>query len=362
MTWLRHVRPTPPPPERAEPLPAGGTERPLLEVRDLVTHFETDRGVVRAVDGVSFSVRRGRVVGVVGESGSGKSVLARTIMGLLPRQGTRRRGEVDFDGRRISALPESDLRALRGLEIAMVFQDSMSSLNPVIKIRRQINEVIEFHEGLTAAQAGRRALELLRAVEVPDPERRLREYPHQLSGGMRQRVAIAMALACSPQLLLADEPTTALDVTVQAHVLDLLAELQRDRGMAMILVTHDLGVVASRTDEIIVMYAGRIVERAPTRVLFSDMKMPYTEALLRSVPRIDGPRHATFVTIGGRPPDLAHPPPGCRFAPRCERVQERCRHEDPPLRPGPSAGHEFACWFPLEGPRRPIAAPAAGSS
>ena len=345
MSILRHLRPTLPPAATS-----GGPEGPILEVIDLKTHFQTERGVVRAVDGVSLEVRRGTVVGIVGESGSGKTVLSRSIMGLLPRKGTVRSGEVRFDGRVVSKLTDRQFRSLRGLELSMVFQDSMSSLNPVVKIGRQITEVVEFHKGLATPEARRVALELLRAVEVPDPERRLGEYPHQLSGGMRQRVAIAMALVCEPKLLLADEPTTALDVTVQAHVLDLLQDLQAERGMAMVLVTHDLGVVAGRTDEIVVMYAGRVVERAPTRTLFSDMQMPYTEALLRSVPRIDGPRHATFVTIGGRPPDLWNPPPGCRFAPRCPRAQDRCHAAEPPLTAAATPGHEYACWFPLGGP------------
>jgi peptide/nickel transport system ATP-binding protein len=344
MTVLRHFRP------KVTLAPSvTGAIPPALELRELKTSFTTERGVVRAVDGVSFSIERGKVIGIVGESGPGKTVLARSIMGLLPRHGVVRSGEVLLDGRMISGLPESKLRAIRGLEIGMVFQDSMSSLNPVVKIGRQITEGLEFHKGMHTTEARRVSLALLRSVEVPDPERRLEEYPHQLSGGMRQRVAIAMALACEPKVLVADEPTTALDVTVQAHVLDLLKDLQEDRAMAMILVTHDLGVVATRADEIVVMYAGRVVERAPTRVLFGDMQMPYTEALLRSVPRIDGPRHATFVTIGGRPPDLAHLPAGCSFAPRCSRVQDRCRTEDPPLTPGRTPGHEFACWFPLGG-------------
>ena len=344
MTILRHLRsrlPLPPTPEAAQ--------GPILDVVDLKTHFETERGVVRAVDGISLKVARGTVVGIVGESGSGKTVLARTIMGLLPRKGVIRSGQVHFDGRLISDMTDRQLRVLRGLELSMVFQDSMSSLNPVVKVGRQITEVVEYHKGLTASDARQVALDLMRAVEVPDPERRLREYPYQLSGGMRQRVAIAMALVCEPKLLMADEPTTALDVTVQAHVLDLLQDLQRQREMAMVLVTHDLGVVAGRTDEIVVMYAGRIVERAPTHALFADMQMPYTEALLRSVPRIDGPRHETFVTIGGRPPDLSNLPPGCRFAPRCTRAQARCHAEEPSLVPGPTPGHEFACWFPLGG-------------
>ena len=363
MTILRHFTP------RVTPTPSVTGVGPVLEVRNLKTHFQTERGMVHAVDGVSLTAEPGKVVGIVGESGSGKTVLARSIMGLLPRQGVFRSGEVLLAGRTISGLPESELRAIRGLEIGMVFQDSMSSLNPVVKIGRQITEGLEYHKGMHTAEARRLSLALLKSVEVPDPERRLDEYPHQLSGGMRQRVAIAMALACEPKVLLADEPTTALDVTVQAHVLDLLKDLQEDRAMAMILVTHDLGVVATRADEIVVMYAGQVVERAPTRVLFREMQMPYTQALLRSVPRIDGPRHATFVTIGGRPPDLTNPPPGCRFAPRCSRAQDRCRSEDPPLTAGRTIGHEFACWFPLgvgspsrEAPLTPTPTPTVGPS
>jgi oligopeptide/dipeptide ABC transporter ATP-binding protein len=343
MSILRLLRPE-------APAASGADCGPLLSVRDLVTHFPTGRGTVHAVDGVSLEVGRGTVLGVVGESGSGKTVLSRSIMGLLSRQGAVRRGQVVFEGRDLTALPERAMRALRGRHLSMVFQDSLSSLNPVVKVGRQLTEVLEFHLGLSPGEARTRAHDLLISVEVPDPSRRLREYPHQLSGGMRQRVAIAVALACGPSLLLADEPTTALDVTVQAHVLDLLEERRRQSGMAMMLVTHDLGVVAGRSDEIVVMYAGKVVERAPTRVLFKDMQMPYTRALLESVPRLDGPRRPTFATIGGRPPDLANPPQGCRFAPRCPRAQDRCRRQEPPLRRGRAPGHWFACWYPLGEP------------
>jgi len=320
---------------------------PLLEVTDLRTHFLTSRGAVRAVDGVSFTLERGRTLGVVGESGSGKTVLARSIMGLLPAHNVKRDGEVVYEGRRLTGLAPSELREIWGAEISMVFQDPMTSLNPVVRIGRQITETMHFHLGLPDREARSRAVELLRSVGIPEPERRLRAYPHELSGGMRQRVTIAIALACGPKLLLADEPTTALDVTVQAQILSLLGRQQRERFMAMILVTHDLGVVAGRTDEIVVMYAGRVVERAPTTVLFSDMRMRYTQALFRSIPRITDPGHRRLQAIGGRPPDLVAPPRGCSFAPRCRYARERCHVEEPPLTDaGP--GHAYACWYPAE--------------
>jgi oligopeptide/dipeptide ABC transporter ATP-binding protein len=319
----------------------------LLEVSDLSTHFLTARGAVRAVDGVSFSLDRGRTLGVVGESGSGKTVLARSIMGLLPSHNVVRGGEVTYDGRRLSGLSGSELREIWGAEISMVFQDPMTSLNPVVRIGRQITETMRFHLDLPDAEARARAVELLRSVGIPEPERRLRSYPHELSGGMRQRVTIAIALACGPRLLLADEPTTALDVTVQAQILSLLGRQQRERHMAMILVTHDLGVVAGRTDEIVVMYAGKIVERAPTTTLFSDMRMRYTQALFRSIPRITDPGHRRLQAIGGRPPDLVAPPKGCSFAPRCQFARERCHVEAPPLTEV-GAEHAFACWYPAE--------------
>jgi oligopeptide/dipeptide ABC transporter ATP-binding protein len=322
-------------------------ERPLLEVEELRTHFLTGRGAVRAVDGVSFSLERGRTLGVVGESGSGKTVLARSIMGLLPSANVFRGGRVTYDGQQLTGLSPGELREFWGAEIGMVFQDPMTSLNPVVRIGRQITETMRFHLRIPDGEARTRAVELLRSVGIPDPGRRLREYPHQLSGGMRQRVTIAIALACGPKLLLADEPTTALDVTVQAQILSLLGRQQRERFMAMILVTHDLGVVAGRTDDIAVMYAGRIVERAPTPVLFSDMRMRYTQALFRSIPRITDPAHRRLEAIGGRPPDLAGPARGCSFAPRCRHARDRCRAETPPLtEAGP--GHSYACWYPAE--------------
>jgi peptide/nickel transport system ATP-binding protein len=320
--------------------------RGLLDVSDVRTQFRTPRGVVPAVDGVSFSLPRGRTLGLVGESGCGKSVLSRSIMGLLPPTATRT-GEITFQGERLDLLGDDALRSYWGIQISMVFQDPMTSLNPVMKIGRQIIESLEVHTDLDKTAARDTAVNLLRSVHIPEPERRLKQYPHELSGGMRQRVVIAIALACGPQLVFADEPTTALDVTVQAQILDLLAEQQRERDMAMVLVSHDLGVVAGRTHDIAVMYAGQIVEIAPTSTLFAEVRMPYTEALLKAVPRIENASHSRLQVIGGRPPDLASPPPGCRFAPRCPYVQARCRDEMPPLIEADTPGHFYRCWFPV---------------
>jgi peptide/nickel transport system ATP-binding protein len=319
----------------------------LLEVEDLLTHFETPAGVVRAVDGVSFTLHRGQALGVVGESGSGKTILARSVMGLLPRYGVIRSGGVRFEGRDITNFTPSEMRKLWGSEMAMIFQDPMTSLNPVVRIGRQLTEGLRAHVGVSKADARATAESLLTDVGIPEPHRRMEEYPHQLSGGMRQRVTIATALACGPTLLLADEPTTALDVTVQAQILDLLQAQQQERNMSVLLVTHDLGVVAGRTDEIAVMYAGRIVERAPTSVLFSNMKMPYTEALLRSIPKLEQPSHTRLSIIGGRPPNLISPPPGCKFAPRCPYAQERCHVEEPPLIEAEDPRHVYSCWYPV---------------
>jgi peptide/nickel transport system ATP-binding protein len=322
---------------------------PLLDVVELHTHFQTPRGTARAVDGVTFSLERGKTIGIVGESGSGKTVLARSIMGLLPKKNVFRSGSILFEGRELVDAPNEELRSLWGSQMAMVFQDPMTSLNPVMKIGRQITEVLLQHLEVSKAYANELALSLLKSVGIPEPDRRLREYPHQLSGGMRQRVMIAVAIACGPKLLFADEPTTALDVTVQAQILDLLQEQQRERYMAMILVTHDLGVVAGRTDEIAVMYAGRIVEKASTRALFASMRHPYTEALVRSIPKLTDPSHSRLQAIGGRPPDIVNPPPGCKFAARCPYVQERCIEEEPPLVPD-EPGHEYRCWLPVGTP------------
>ncbi len=322
-------------------------DRKLLEVQDLKTHFRTPRGVVKAVDGVSLSLERGKTLGLVGESGSGKSVLSRSIMQLFPKRNVFTAGSVIFQGRDITGLSDKELREFWGTEMSMVFQDPMTSLNPVMKIGKQLTEGLRKHLDFTRDEAEATALELMKSVHIPEPQQRLDEYRHQLSGGMRQRVTIAMALACGPKLLFADEATTALDVTVQAQILNLLQDLQQERDMGMILVTHDLGVVAGRTHEIAVMYAGKIVEKAPTNVLFSNMKMPYTEALLRSIPKLENPSHTTLQAIGGRPPDLIAPPKGCNFSPRCPYAQDRCHEEEPPLVAADVPGHNFACWYPV---------------
>ena len=319
---------------------------PLLEVRDLRTWFDTPAGMVKAVDGVSFDLDRGKTLGIVGESGSGKTVLSRSLMNLLPRRGVIAEGSVRLEGRELRGLSQKAMRTIWGPEMAMVLQDPMTSLNPVTRLGPQITESLSIHYKMRGAEARDTAVALLRSVGIPAPERRLKEYPHQLSGGMRQRVTIAIALACGPRLLVADEPTTALDVTVQRQILDLLAAQQAERQMAMILVTHDLGVVATRTDHIAVMYAGKVVERAPTRVLFHDRRHPYTEGLLRSIPRVRNRSHTRLDVIPGRPPDLVDPPPGCPFAPRCPNARDRCRTENPPLvEHGPD--HEAACFYPV---------------
>lgn len=344
---------------------------PLLEVRNLSTSFRTERGVVHAVDDVSFILERGQTLGVVGESGSGKTVLSRSVMGLLPNRNVIREGHVLYEGTDVIGFNEKQMSNVWGAEMAMIFQDPMTSLNPVMKIGKQITESLRHHLGVDKEEANATATALLRQVGIPEPERRLNEYPHQLSGGMRQRVTIAIALACGPKILFADEPTTALDVTVQAQILDLLDDLQRDRHMAMILVSHDLGVVASRTDEIMVMYGGKVVEKAPTSELFRNMKMPYTEALLRSIPRIEHPSHTRLEAIPGRPPNLLSPPTGCNFAPRCRYVQAKCLTEEPPLES--DNGHAWRCWYPVgtEGNREalerniaagvPVGIPAPGA-
>jgi peptide/nickel transport system ATP-binding protein len=333
----------------------------LLQVEDLKTWFDTPRGMVRAVDGVSFTLDQGRTLGVVGESGSGKTVLARSLMNLLPKRVTvPAGGRIIFEGRDLRGLNVKEMTKIWGLEMAMVFQDPMTSLNPVVKIGRQITDSLRQHLDISRNEARSTAVALLRSVGLPSPERRLDDCAHQLSGGMRQRVTIAIALACGPKLLVADEPTTALDVTVQRQILDLLQAQQRERHMAMILVTHDLGVVANRTDEIIVMYAGQVIERAPTTELFKQVRHPYTEALTASIPRIENAGHTILQAIPGRPPDLAQLVPGCRFAPRCRYAQARCLEENPPLVPDTAArakangdthvgttGHHHRCFFPV---------------
>ncbi len=326
---------------------AAGT---LLEVTDLKTHFRTERGLVRAVDGVTLTLDRGKALGIVGESGSGKTVLSRTIMGLLPATAVLH-GSVRFAGQETLGMNPKQMRHLWGREMSMVFQNPMVSLNPLMKVGKQIMEPLGIHLGMDKQNARDTALALLRDVRIPEPEKRLDQFPHELSGGMRQRVMIAIALACGPTLLFADEPTTALDVTVQAQILELIGEQRRDRNMSVILVTHDLGVVAGHTDEIAVMYGGRLVEKAPTRQLFANMKMPYTKSLMRSIPKIEDPSHTRLFTIPGRPPDLVNPPKGCGFAPRCAYARERCLDERPPLvTTAESDQHSFACWYPVGSP------------
>jgi peptide/nickel transport system ATP-binding protein len=318
----------------------------LLEVEDLMVELSTERGPLLAVAGVSLRLAPGRTLGIVGESGSGKTMLARAILRLLP-PAARVAGRARFDGRDLYDLPQEALRCLRGRELAVVFQDPTTSLNPVLRVGGQIVETLRAHLGLGERAALAQAVNLLAEVGIPEPERRARQYPHQLSGGMRQRVAIAIALSCAPKLLIADEPTTALDVTVQAQILDLLARETHKRGMAMILITHDLSVVAGRTDEVAVMYAGRIVEHAPTRALFKNPCHPYAEALMAAIPKLDAPPHTPLAAITGAPPDPARLPGGCPFNPRCRHAQDRCRRDRPPLCTGDGTDHPYACWFPL---------------
>jgi peptide/nickel transport system ATP-binding protein len=326
-----------------------GTDGPLLVLDDLKTHFKTERGLVRAVDGVSLTMNRGESLGIVGESGSGKTVLSRSIMGLLPSTAVNS-GSVKFAGQEILGLPAKQMRHLWGAEMSMVFQNPLNSLNPLMRIGKQITESLRLHLDMDKSNAEATAVRLLRDVHIPEPEKRLRQYPHELSGGMRQRVMIAIALACGPTLLFADEPTTALDVTVQAQILDVINEQRRDRNMSVILVTHDLGVVAGHTDQVAVMYGGRLVERAPTRTLFANMKMPYTKSLMRSIPRLEDPSHTRLATIPGRPPDLVNPPKGCRFAPRCAYARDNCHTEEPPLIAAETPDHLYACWYPVGSP------------
>jgi peptide/nickel transport system ATP-binding protein len=304
----------------------------LLEVRDLKTYFETDDGIVKAVDGVSFSVEKGKTLGIVGESGSGKSVTCLTIMGLNARKHTITSGEAIFKGKNLIGMPLSRLREIRGNDIAMIFQDPMTSLNPVHTIGTQLVEAIQLHRDVSTRVAKARAQELLKAVGIPRAERRIDDYPHQFSGGMRQRAMIAMALVNDPDLLIADEPTTALDVTTQAQIMDLMRRLQQDFGSAIIVITHDLGVVAETADDVLVMYAAEVAEQAPVHKLFNRPHHPYTWGLLGSLPRLDTDVER-LVQIPGQPPSLLHPPKGCRFHPRCAYVMRECRQVDPELVP-----------------------------
>ena len=317
----------------------------LLDVRSLSTQFATSGGIVRAVDDVSWDVREGETVALVGESGCGKSVSALSIMRLVAAPAGRIvAGEIFFKDRNLLGLSEEEMRRVRGREIAMIFQEPMTSLNPVLSIGRQLTEGLEIHLGLDPAAARARAAELLAMVGIPDAGRRLRQYPHQFSGGMRQRMMIAMALACNPSLILADEPTTALDVTIQAQILELMKDLSRRLGVALLIITHNLGVVARYADRVNVMYAGRIIERGTARELYANPRHPYTLGLLRSVPRLDEPRRSRLDPIDGQPPDLTRLPAGCAFLPRCAFRVERCREERPPLRAIGDGGHVSACW------------------
>jgi oligopeptide/dipeptide ABC transporter ATP-binding protein len=324
----------------------------LLEVKGLKVRFTTEDGVVRAVDGVDFELDRGSVFGIVGESGSGKSVTAMTILGLTRDKNTAFEGEVVYKGQNLLALPESRLRDVRGNEIAMIFQDPMTSLNPVYKVGDQIIEAITTHEDVSKTVARRRAAELLRQVGIPNAEQRVDDYPHQFSGGMRQRAMIAMALSCNPDVLIADEPTTALDVTIQAQILELIDRLKDDFDSAVILITHDLGVVAEIADEVVVMYAGRVVERGSKRDMFYDPQHPYTWGLLGSIPRLDRPKPEKLHSISGMPPSLINLPRGCKFRPRCPHAFEKCEEEPGLDHRVEQAGHLDRCWLSVEEKRR----------
>jgi oligopeptide/dipeptide ABC transporter ATP-binding protein len=327
---------------------ASGRSR-ALEVSNLSTHIKLSRSTVQAVGNVDLAIDRGETLGLVGESGCGKSMLGLSILGLLPNGGEIVEGSVRLEGRELVGLSDKELQRLRGNEVAMIFQDSQSSLNPTKRIGEQVAEPVRLHRNASPKEARERALEVLDLVGLPRPKERLEQYPHQLSGGLRQRVMIAVALACEPKVLLADEPTTALDVTIQAQILALLDDLEERLGMATLLVTHDMGVVAGRTNRISVMYAGRIVESAATEEIFGAMRHPYTQALLGSIPRLDQDNRKALVSIRGLPPDLTIPPPGCRFAPRCPRATDQCREQEPPLSGG-DPDHLFACWHPVDGP------------
>ncbi len=319
----------------------------LLQVRDLKTYFYTDAGVVKAVDGVSYDLKEGETLGLVGESGCGKSVSALSILRLIANPpGKIVGGEIFFEGKDLLKISEKEIRNIRGNHIAMIFQEPMTSLNPVLTIGLQIGEALELHRNMNKKEAREEILRLLRMVEIPDPERRIGDYPHQFSGGMRQRVMIAMALSCNPKLLIADEPTTAVDVTIQAQLLEVVKELTSRLGTAVMLITHNLGVVARHVNRMAVMYAGRIVEQGPAAEVYAHPRHPYTIGLLASVPRLDRPRKERLVPIEGQPPNLIHLPPGCSFVPRCSHRMEICSKERPELRPV-GDGHFTACWAEL---------------
>ena len=324
---------------------ATSTNGMLLEIQNLQTHFVTDAGTVRAVDGVNLTVRKGETLGIVGESGCGKSVTALSVLRLIPNPpGKIVAGKILLEGRNLLDLPEDEMRKVRGGSISMIFQEPMTSLNPVFTVGDQIAEGIRLHQRLSKRESWNKAIEMLRLVRIPDPERRVKEYPHQMSGGMRQRVMIAMALSCNPHLLIADEPTTALDVTIQAQILELLNQLKAELGMAVMLITHDLGVVADTAARVAVMYAGRVVEEAPVLELFTNPLHPYTQGLLNSIPRIEkSERRPRLQAIPGMVPDLLDLPRGCKFQARCSKVFEACRGEEPPLKPVGTANHPVRC-------------------
>ena len=317
---------------------------PLLEVRDLATYFYTLEGVVKAVDGVSYELEQGETLGLVGESGCGKTVSALTLMRLIPDPpGKIVKGEVLFEGEDILKIRMDKMRNIRGAKISMVFQEPMTSLNPVLNIERQLTEGLQLHKGMKREEARRESVNLLERVGIPDPDRRIKQYPHQFSGGMRQRVMIAIALSCSPRLIIADEPTTALDVTIQAQILELMKALASESGVALIVITHNLGVVARYADRVNIMYAGKIIERGKARDIYANPRHPYTVGLLKSVPRLDQPRRAKLEPIEGQPPDLINVPEGCAFRSRCNWAIDRCASEIPPLMPT-GDGHWSACW------------------
>jgi oligopeptide transport system ATP-binding protein len=331
------------------------TEMALLDVKSLKTRFFTEDGVVHAVNGISYELNEGDALGIVGESGCGKSVSVLSVMRLIPEPpGKIVGGEVLFEGRDLMKMDPEDVRKVRGNRIAMVFQDPMTSLNPVLTIGRQIDEALQLHMGMDKHQARQRTVELLEMVGIPEAAQRADDYPHQFSGGMRQRVMIAMALSCNPRILIADEPTTALDVTIQAQIIDLVKRLKEDIGMAIIWITHDLGIIAGLAERVIVMYAGYIVERASVKDVYADPRHPYTIGLLGSLPRLDETRKRRLYSMRGLPPDLIDLQEGCPFAPRCDYVIDRCREETPLLKPV-TLGHEIACWVDVKSsqPRKP---------
>lgn len=324
----------------------------LLEVKNLHTYFRTKKGIVKAVNGVSYSVEAGRTIGIVGESGSGKSVEAMSILRLLDENGWIESGEILFDGQDITKVSVNEMCKIRGNKISVIFQEPMTSLNPVFNVKRQLSEPFIIHQGMKKKEAEKKALEMLDAVQIPNPEAVLKQYPHQLSGGMRQRVMIAMALACKPKILIADEPTTALDVTIQAQILHLMNQLQRDNGTAIIFITHDLGVINEMADDVVVMYCGQVVEQAPASVIFTDCRKshPYTEGLMNSIPRIEGDKGKLEPIPGAVPHPLALPK-GCKFAPRCKYCTQKCIDEEPELIEVAS-GQKIRCFYPEKEVRR----------